>query len=371
MCSWVALTVPPLPQVDIFSFALVLHQVVTGRRLFAGIINKREQLQMLFNSDVPRLSQALGESFEDKSPRVSTKHPEWLQEGCHPAARREAATACHSICMQQLMEDCLSQEPASRPSAQGICSRLLVCPGRLRQVNYFTGHRFNRVAYCQEEELVVGMGRVEDSSQLLMMKAETFETNTVAPLNGEKIACFTCAGNELFMASADSYLIYSLRLPSLTSAGHISHEPLPDTPLCIFPHSSHNGLRIVVGMSAGRIAVYSSPEDGRHLLESKPLVSQVVNHPDADKTAIHCGLFYRKMVWCGCGRYLIGLDTKVYMMKHYKPVIREETHITFMAAASGCLWIGFEGRDELVVCDTSNALSLGTIHCRLLPSPLL
>ncbi len=340
----------------------MLHQVVTGRRLFAGIVNKREQLQMLFNCDIPKLSEALGQSMEEKSPQAISKHPEWLESGCHPAARKDSITSCHSVCMQQLVEDCLSEEPSNRPSAQGICGRLLICPGSLRQVNFFTGYSYKHASYSANEEVVVGVGG--DDSQVLVMRVGSWETSTMTPLNGEKIACFTCAGNEVFMASADSYLVYSLRLPSLTSAGHISHQPLPDTPLCIFPHSSHDGLRLVVGMSAGRIAVFFSPADGRHLLESKPLIIQAINHPDADKTAIRCGVFHRKTVWCGCGRNLIGLDTKAYMMKHYKPVIREQATVTYMAASSGYLWLGFEGRDELVVCDTSNALSLGVIRCR-------
>ncbi len=319
---------------------------------------------MLFNSDAPKLSEALGQSLEDKSPRMPTKQREWLEKGCHPAARNDSITSCHTVCMQQLVEDCLSSETSTRPSAQGICSRLLVCPGGLRQVNFFTGYCFNRVAYCSSEDMVVGMGQEEEASQLLLMKVGSWEIHPVTPLGGEMIACFTCAGNEVFIASADTRLVYSLRLPSLTSAGHISHEPLPDAPLCIFPFVTSTGLRLVVGMSAGRLAVFSSPGEGRHMLESKPRVIQVMNHPDADKTAILCGLFHRKTVWCGCGRYLIGLDTKEYMMKYYKPVIREVANVTYMAAASGYLWLGFEGRDELVVCDTSNALALGTIRCR-------
>ena len=356
---------PPPSQVDIFSFALLLHWVVSGKKLYSNMVNRRQQLRMVYNSDMPQLSHALAEALEENKPYPLPEQDTLglLKEGRHPAARRDLITSCHSTCMQRLMENCLSLTPSSRPTAQGICSQLLLCPGEHLQINFFITTLVSSATYCPDANMIIAMQ--ENSAHLLLVPQGSWQVQQIEiPYKGEKISCFTCVGKELFFASLESNLVFSLHLPSLTS-GHISHEPLPGTPLCMFSHFHSNGFRIVVGMSGGRIAVFSPPDNGGHQLESKPVFTQMINHPDAHKTAISCGLYHRKTLWCGCGRYLIGLDTKDYLLKHYKPVIREQTRMVTMAAASGRLWLGFEDRSEVVVCDANSANSLDIIDCRL------
>ena len=81
------------------------------------------------------------------------------------------------------------------------------------------------------------------------------------------------------------------------------------------------------------------------------------------KTAIYCGLFYRRTLWCGCGRYLIGLDPQDYLTKHYKPIIKEDVCVYKMAASHGCMWVGFKDKSYLVVCDLTKTNSVEKLDC--------
>ena len=354
-------------QVDIFSFALVLHLVVTGRKLFASIVNKREQLRMIYNTDFPKLSVGLAEALkENKMPSPIPSHSQrFLEGGKHPAARSDVISSCHSVCMQQLMEDCLMMNPADRPSAQGVCSRLLVCPGGLPQANFFITTQVTQAMYSESADVVLAVRETSDC--VLLLTPGSWQMQQVAiPYRGEKICCMTIAGSEVFFASEDTNLVFSFCLPSLTS-GHISPFPLPSKPLCIFPQpaTGSSGTRIIVGMSSGRIAVFVPPNDGRtHLLETNPIITQVVNHPDADKTAIMCGVYHENTIWCGCGRYIIGLDSKEYLLKHYKPVLKELTSVARVEGSYHHLWIGFQERSEIVLCDCFTAHCMDTINCQ-------
>lgn len=253
--------------------------------------------------------------------------------------------------------------PADRPSAEGVCSRLLICPGGLPQANIFITAPVTQAVYSESADVVLAMR--ETSDYVLQLTPGSWQMQQLAiPYQGERICCMTVAGSEVFFASEDTNLVFSLQLPSLTS-GHISPEPLPGKPLCIFPQQATSGdTRIIVGMSSGRIAIFVPPNNGRkHLLETKPIVTQVINHPDADKTAITCGVYHEGTVWCGCGRNIIGLDTKEYLLKHYKPVLKELTMVTHLEGSYHRIWITFNNRSEVVLCDCFSANCVNTIDC--------
>ena len=353
-----------LCQVDIFSFGLLLHLVMTGRKLFAGIMNRREQLRMIYHADIPQLSQALAKSVEDnrpQSPNPSLQHI-LARDGKHPAARRNMDSSCHSVCMQPLMQDCLAQNPFRRPSARGICSRLFVCPGGLRQVRFFITSPVTWAAYSATANHVVAMQEGSDEVLLVIPGAWLYRTKAL-PYHGQKITCAALVGKEVFMGSSETNLVFSMKLPALTS-GHISPVLLPGSPLCIIPQETAHGSKVIVGMSAARIAIFSPPGQGRHLLETHPFITQVLESTDPEKTAISCGVYYKNMVWCGCGKYLVGLDSREYMMKHYKPLLREATRITHIVSALGQLWVSFFGRPELVSVNAQTAHNVEPIDCQ-------
>ena len=261
---------------DIFSFALVLHYIVTGRKLFAEVANKREQIHRISNLHIPQLSAALAESItEDKPPLSSSKFKHLLKNGQHPAARTDIITSCHSVCMQQLMVDCLSINPQDRPSAQGVCSRLLVCPGGMPQANFYITSPVLHAGYSRDTSNIVALQ--EGSTLVTLLPTDTWEIQRLmTPYSGEPISCMTVVGKEVFLASSESNLVFSLHLPLLRS-GHISPQPLHGKPLCMFAQRDPVGdsFKIIVGMSSGRVAVFSAPRNRGHILESEPYVTQV------------------------------------------------------------------------------------------------
>lgn len=274
------ISLPPLPpQVDVFSFGLVLHVVVTGRRLFASIMNKREQLHFLYHSDFPQLSRALADALADNKPFPTipaAKFPSLLGEGegRHPAARLDVISSCHSVCMQPLMESCLASKPQDRPSAQGLCSWLLVCPGITSQSDYYISAAIRCAAYSPTQQLVVAI-QSDKPDHVTLFPPDTWQIKRCpTPYSGQHFTCLQVIGNEVFLAASDSLLIYSLKLPHLQS-GHISSRPLVGEPHCLFTCDSLQGPKVIVGMTKARIAVFSSPQDGGHLLESEPYVTQV------------------------------------------------------------------------------------------------
>lgn len=327
---------------------------MTGRKLFAGIVNRRDQLQAIYHADIPLLSHALAKSIEENRPQSPdpTLDHVFQTNGNHPAARQNIDTSCHSTCMQPLMEHCLAKNPANRPSARGISSRLLVCPGALRQARFFIPTPVSWAGYCTSENHIIAMQEGENEEAMLIIPGAWLFRQKALPYQGQKITCCAIVGSEVLMGSAATNLIFSMKLPSLTS-GHISPILLPGSPLCIIPQETSQGAKVIVGMSAARIAVFSPPGHGRHLLETHPFITQILSNTSVEKTKILCGLCYKKVIWCGCGRYLVGLNSNDYSLRHYKPLLVDATYITHIVCALGHLWVSFLERSELVVIDTS------------------
>lgn len=93
------------------------------------------------------------------------------------------------------------------------------------------------------------------------------------------------------------------------------------------------------------------------------VLSQVLFHPDAMDKPVSCGLFYDKTLWCGCGTYLIGLDPKDLLMKHYKPIVKE-AEVAMMAGSGDHVWVGFQDSSAVVVCNVFRTSQLETLDCQ-------
>ena len=255
----------------------MLHVVVTGQRLFAGIMNKREQLQLLYQTDLPQLSAALADYLSSPnptpSPGTACKFPSLLDDNNrHPSARLDIISSCHNVCMQPLMESCLASNPHDRPSAQGLCSKLLLCPGAMPQSDYYISSPVQHAVYSPTANVVIGIHRDGQDHVTVFPPNNAWQMRQCpTPYSGERFSCIEIIRNEIVLASCDSLLLYSLQLPDLQS-GHISSTLLIGKPLCLF---SDHEKRMVVGMTEARIAIFSSSADGRLLLESKPHVTQV------------------------------------------------------------------------------------------------
>ena len=356
---------------DLFSYGLLLHYVVTGQRLFAGAVGKQERLNILRTSKVPRLVQALSESYSPTSSsegansqhRNSSQHQNSFPpvttapSPSHPAARSETITACHSTCMQQLLEACLSLSPSDRPSAQSVVSHLLVCPGSLTQANFFINTRVRTACYCPVKDVVIAMRG--SSQSVFLLSPQTWAVNTAnLPYMGEAFSCMACVDGELFMSSSGSRLIFSMRLPALAS-GHISHQPLPSRVLCLFAQPAKGGARLVVGLEQASIAVFT-PSPSRHMLEEHPYISTLVSSPDS-MSGVQCGAICQGRLWFGCGHTLLSVDRDAYCLLQSR---RMSGVIDHVVASRGNLWMNFVGGSEVLVCNGTNGNVITSISCR-------
>ena len=94
-------------------------------------------------------------------------------------------------------------------------------------------------------------------------------------------------------------------------------------------------------------------------------IQQVMTNPDAMKTALRCGVYHKGTIWCGCGRYLIELDPKEYLMRSYKPLTRESEAMVFKIAGSKeQLWVVLQGQSTIVVYDTFKRKILENLDCK-------
>lgn len=90
-----------------------------------------------------------------------------------------------------------------------------------------------------------------------------------------------------------------------------------------------------------------------------------MTNPDAMKTAIRCGVYHSGAIWCGCGRYLIELDPKEYLMRSYKPITREnEAMVSKVVGSREHLWMVLEGQSTVTVYDTFRQNTLETLDCK-------
>ena len=95
-----------------------------------------------------------------------------------------------------------------------------------------------------------------------------------------------------------------------------------------------------------------------------PCSPQLLKHPEAQQKPVRCGIFYARTLWCGCGRYLIGLDARDLLIKQYKPIIMEEVEASVMAATHDHVWVGFSEQSFLVICSSLKPNEKETVDCQ-------
>ena len=328
---------------DIFSLGLLLFHLVTGRRLYtSNVLNNTGPSHSGSSTKCPSLSAALSSSFSEQQHSAGAEH----SVGVHQAARREPLTSCYAACMQPLLEGCLALEPCDRPTAQGVYSRLVVCPGSLPQANFITAE-VKKAIYVPSTGVV--LGQAADSNKMLEIAPVSWTAQTRMlhlPCQNEAVSCFVCAEEEMYLCS-ESGLVSSLSLPHLSS-GLIASSPLPSGPLSIFTHPDKMGTRILVGLANGMVAVYT-PRGSQHPLKSEPKMVVLFDHPDLARVAVHCAIYHEGMLWCGCGRHLIVVRPSDYELLHMRPASSDSTYVTHLVASGRYVWAGLHESCELAV----------------------
>ena len=222
-----------------------------------------------------------------------------------------------------------------------------MCLGSLPQANFITSE-VKKALYVPSTGLVLGQ-RGDSTHSMLEIAPATWTAQTRVlqlPCQEEAISCFTCAGEELYMC-LENGLVFSLSLPRLSS-GLIASLPLPSPPLTIFTHPVKHGVRVLVGLTDGRVAVYS-PHGSQHPLKSNPNMVVLFDHPDLARIAVHCGMYHDGMVWCGCGRHVVVAQPTDYELLHMRPASSDSTYITRLVASGSYVWASLQGSCELAV----------------------
>lgn len=349
---------------DIFSFGVMLYSVVSGKTLVPGLLFKPD-------SQVTNLSLSLGQaitsSMEEQRPRdqPSVTAASILKDGVHPASRQGLVSMCVAKCLQSLLRDCLWKDPSRRPSAEGICSHLLLCTAPSTQERIIIQQNFPITGAVE----VPGIGNViawgNHGDQLMAVSKDVWSVSKVdlelpdGFIRSKNLMCIT--STSLFIVSCKSRQLLSFTLTDFSRMASAPKNCLPSNPCCLF--TSSNGDRLYVGMEGGRVAVFTSI-DGKSPLETPPIVGRTLDHPDRKKTPIRCGTVVEDIIMCGCGRYLIGLDHKNLQQRFFKPLTEQGTMIDGIMSSGDNLWVWFSDCGEVIICDSKTGNRTDSINIR-------
>lgn len=351
-------------QIDIFSFGVVLYNVVTGKKLDPGFFHRSKSRSL--SSSLPRLGLAITDAMQEQRPHSSQHSPAHvlLEGGVHPASRQGHVTNCVVTCMQKLLDDCLVILPANRPTAEGIRNSLCICTGPFRQEKIIVDHD------CLVSWADRCCGRVSSSliawrreeKMLMFVSPETWAVTQV-PLLVKDVNAVTVVENQAIVSSSTTNKVYAFSVPDMKTLA-VSLYALPSAVTCLF--SSQATRQIAVGMQGGWMALFTPSDKDVHQLEGNPKLVHVMDHPDPRKTLFSCGLFSEETILCAIGRCLVGLHSSTLQQKFYKPltnicgaVVRE-----LVATSSGRVWTRFAKSSEIAVSDIATGNKMDSIDLR-------
>ena len=347
-------------QVDIFSFGVLLHFVVTGSKPMPFLLQQQSSFLHSMN-----LSKAIATALDEHRPRAVRENAASaiLEDGQHPAARGNKVTLCVAACMQPLLQDCLSPVPRDRPSAGGISHRLLLCTGPLPQDKMVLhGHTHISRAHLSREAGCI-VAQLNNSRELTTLTLGSWAPKTsFLPLMEQETPLITVTGRLLVVATRMEQTLSVYRLPELSEAEELPAR-LPFPPSCIFSYQdSANNSMVVVGAEGGHLTVFCASEQlTLELLRSE----QIFYNQDSRKSAITAGVYHQEALLCGCGRYLIGVHTENLEQKYIRMLSKRQTdRVTDVVASKGKVWTMIATSSEVVVCSASSGNILTTIDCK-------
>uniref|UniRef100_A0A674NR35 non-specific serine/threonine protein kinase n=1 Tax=Takifugu rubripes TaxID=31033 RepID=A0A674NR35_TAKRU len=242
-------------KVDMFSYGMLLYELLTGRRPSLG----HHQLQI-----AKKLSKGI---------RPLLGSPEEVQ----------------FCCLQTLLTECWDTKPEKRPVALQ-CLRQMQQPGfpSLRYVLSCDSHAQLFLSPLQGYSAVFWSGD-KDSRNYSIVNVEkgNMEVKRIS-CPGSRISCQMKMGNTLWMTTEDQEVfIYSLKdMCPLSQPQKLFSCPAIITCLCPVPEREQNPARVFAGMSDGLVAVYSLldglPVEGEAYLCSHTLNKTMFGLKDSD-----------------------------------------------------------------------------------------
>ena len=340
----------------------MLYSIVSGKSLVPGLLYKTDS--QTTNTSLS-LGQAITSSMEEQRPRdpVSDTSLSILEDGVHPASRRGFVSMCVAKCLQTLLKDCLWKDPSRRPSAEGVCSHLLLCTAPSTQERIIIQQNFPVVGAVEIPSMDSIAAWGSNGGQFLTVSKGVWSVKTLSlPLQefftqGNNVICVV--DSMVYIASCSTRRIQSVDIQGMSNQ-LAPKNALPSNPCSVF--ASQDGKQVFVGLEGGRIARFTSHGV---MFEDAPLIGKAMDHPDRKKTPIRCGLVHEGVVICGCGRYLIGLESSNFQQKFYKPLTNQGTMINgIIRVSNNTLWVWFSDSTEIVICDISTGNRLDSIDVR-------
>uniref|UniRef100_H3CMJ3 non-specific serine/threonine protein kinase n=1 Tax=Tetraodon nigroviridis TaxID=99883 RepID=H3CMJ3_TETNG len=243
-------------KVDMFSYGMVLYELLTGRRPSLG----HHQLQI-----AKKLSKGI---------RPLLGNPEEVQ----------------FFCLQTLLTECWDTKPEKRPLAVQ-CLRQMQQPSFpcLRYVLSCDSHSQLFLSPLQGHSAVFWSGDKDSSRNYSVVNVEKGKMEVKRmPCPGSRISCQMKMGSTLWMATEDQEVfIYSLKdMCPLSHPQKLLSCPAIVTCLCLVPEREKNLARVFAGMSDGLVAVYSLldglPVEGEAYLCSHTLNKTMFGLKDSD-----------------------------------------------------------------------------------------
>ena len=370
---------------DIFSFGILLFNVVTGKRFVPHFNRSRRGAGGTRETSlsVPHLSIIASAIEEQRLVGGNNQSPaaSLLVNGVHPAAREGHISTCISTCMQVILEDCLSVDPVKRPAAEGVASRLVLCVGPYTQEKYVLDQNWHiqEAVFLPERGEVLAWER-EGQRRVVSINEETFSTELL--MRPTTVVTETChhmaiVWNKLFMVTS-SKKAYCYSLPDFILLSS-TKDPLPSHSTSLFV--SCDASMVAVGLEGGgRIAMFATGSDmgGTSVLAMPPLIVKPFDYPDKKRGHVTCGCFCGdSRILCGGGQYLFGLNLTKMKQEFVHSLSRggrgggarggageglSMSTINGMVLYGRYLWVWFMEHGEIILCDVETGEKRNSIE---------
>ena len=347
---------------DIFSFGILLHFVVTGSKLMPFLLCSNSTRDSLTSS--LNLSKALAAALDEQRTRSIKENTATaiLEHGVHPAERKNQVSTCVTSCMQPLLTGCLSTAPSDRPSAFSISRRLLLCCGFLPQEKILL-HGLTHVsqAFLAKEAGCI-VAQLENTREVTLLNLDTWAPNTThLPLDEKETPLLTVTDRLLIVATQIQPTLQVYHLPDLSLVG--DKISLPYQPSCLFTFLSGSDQMAAVGTEAGHLLVFLISDN---VAATQLCAEQIFDIHDSKKSAINAGVYHHGNILCGCGRYLISVNAKNLDQQFIRPLSdkRSDHRVIGLVISDEKVWASMARSCEVVVCDANTGNKLTVIDCR-------
>ncbi|XP_070559117.1 leucine-rich repeat serine/threonine-protein kinase 2-like isoform X2 [Ptychodera flava] len=336
-------------KVDVYSFGILLYEVVTGGRKPFEELSFRNELD-----DAVMKGRTL-------PPIAMVASAEWPD-------------------VQDLIYHCLEQVPEDRPTSEEVFNRLnsaeLLCLKKDYPV--FKGVSAESIAirtYSEhgEEKIELWLGGGDSTTGIISwINLDSKDTASAAQgmiLKSEdqnsiesRVTSVLCLGSSFVVVGTESGTIWVCDAWRHTCKHQLSR--MPDSILCFQHHKGHLGQELLfVGLANGLVAVFSVSS-----VKAGPCINEKLLTISEDGDPVRCMTTARGKLWLGCGGQVVSikLDTLAVMPHPGMEYTAGNGNLITNIAVSKHLWISRRGSPLVELWDINKANRHSVINCETL-----